>query len=140
MRKFWSSMIAGIAFACAVSINACSSDNPIELGASTATGTWNAVGEVVGSADQWILTVSGSTVQGTGNWSREACCSGTAAIVGTVRGDSLQLDVTYLQTQPTPGSAPQHALYDAALTSPTDLAVRVHGASGTPLHFLKQTP
>ena len=65
------------------------------------TGTWIRVPTIAGSSEVWNLVAVGSTFTGTGQWTGEACCSGTVVVAGTVRGDSLHADVTYQTTFPT---------------------------------------
>jgi len=106
-----------------------------------AAGTWNALGEVPGSGEQWILSVAGSAVTGTGTWTGEACCAGGVTISGTAVGDSLHLDITYSRLVPVRDTGVYSSAHvDAVLTTRTDLVgtfTRAGGFAGH-VHFAKQ--
>ena len=105
-----------------------------------APGMWVAPLVVAGSGEGWTLSLSGSAVTGDGTWEGEACCSGTVSITGTVRGDSLHLDVVYRQTEP-PNAVigPRFVQIDAVLDTPTDLVGIATNAdrSTHPVHYIK---
>jgi hypothetical protein len=127
-------------FLAVLAIVGCGGNDVVAPDASTASGTWVALGQVPGSHERWILTVSGGAVQGTGDWSAEACCGGVVTITGTARRDSLLLDLVYHRTMPTEiaGADPVHL--DAVLDSPTDLTISVRGETGgVSEHFRKET-
>lgn len=105
-------------------------------------GTWVAPLAVPGSGEGWTLSLSGTDVVGDGTWEGEACCSGTVSITGTIRGDSLHMDVVYRQTAPPPGLAgPRFLQIDGVLDTPTDLVGIATGAdrSTHPVHYIKQS-
>jgi hypothetical protein len=100
---------------------------------STATlnGTWIRPNEVPGSHESWTLAVTGNTVAGTGDWSGEACCSGTIAITGTIANDGVHLDLTVVTTVGNPRPV-SHDHFDGALTTPNVLEGLVTVDGGTP--------
>ena len=106
-----------------------------------AAGTWNALGEVPGSGEQWKLSVAGSAVTGTGTWTGEACCGGNATISGTAVGDSLHLDIAYSRLVPVRDTGVYSSGHlDAVLTTRTDFVgtfTRGGGIAGQ-VHFAKQ--
>jgi hypothetical protein len=107
-----------------------------------APGTWVAPFSVPGSGEGWTLSLSGTDITGDGTWSGEACCSGTVSITGTVRGDSLHLDVVYRQTNPpTAIIGPRFVQIDAVLDTPTDLVgIGTNADRSTyPVHYIKST-
>lgn len=107
-----------------------------------AAGTWQAPISVPGSGEQWTLSLSGKDVTGSGTWSGEACCSGTVSITGTVRGDSLHLDVVYRQTQPLNAViGPRFVQIDGVLDTPTHLVGIAMNAdfSTYAVQYVKQT-
>jgi hypothetical protein len=107
-----------------------------------APGTWVAPLVVPGSGESWTLSLSGTDVTGQGTWEGEACCNGTVSITGTVRGDSLHLDVVYRQTQPqNTVIGPRFVQIDAVLDAPTDLVGIATNAdfSTQRVHYVKQT-
>jgi hypothetical protein len=85
-------LIRRSAFLLATSLLACSDSTAPS--ASTLNGTWSRLGEVPGSSERWTLTVTGSSIAGTGTWSGEACCGGTLTVTGTIDGDAIHVDVT----------------------------------------------
>ena len=95
MKKLWYPLVAMLA------IVGCEGAAAVEPDATTASGTWVALDQVPGSHERWTLTISGAAVQGTGDWSREACCGGVVTITGTAGSDSLHLNVAYHRTLPT---------------------------------------
>jgi hypothetical protein len=105
-----------------------------------AAGTWNALGEVPGSGEQWKLSVTGSAVTGTGTWTGEACCAGDVTISGTALGDSLHLDITYSKLVPVPDTVYSSGHLDAVLATHTDLVGTFTRDGGIPghVHFAKQ--
>lgn len=80
-------------------------------------GTWATLGEVPGSSEIWSLAAQGTDITGTGTWSGEACCAGTLAIVGTIRGDSVHLDLTFSATVSAQPRADFHKHFDGVLES-----------------------
>jgi hypothetical protein len=85
-----------LAFALAAALIAChdaTGPAPLHPTATLLSGTWDEQGEVSGSADEWILSVSDTVIAGTGFWSAEACCGGTLQIVGHLHADSIFLAV-----------------------------------------------
>ena len=112
MRLFAALSIACVAIGCG--------DNPIAPSAKTLDGTWAALDEVPGSGEQWTLDVQGSSVSGTGSWSGEACCVGTLSVTGTIGGDSVHLDLSYV-TSSNQTQRAFHKRFDGALTSRTML-------------------
>ena len=104
-------------------------------------GTWAAPLAVPGSGEAWTLSVSGTDITGVGTWEGEACCSGTVSVTGTVRGDSLHLDVVYRQTEPPPGlTGPRFVEIDGVLDTPTDFVGIATNADRSvhPVHYIKQ--
>ncbi len=103
-------------------------------------GTWTAPFVIAGSGESWTLSLSGTDITGTGTWSGEACCSGTVAVSGVLRGDSLHLDLLYVETSPTASRPPSSAHIDGVLDTPTDLVGITQSADGTtePAHYVKQ--
>ena len=87
--------------------------------------------QVPGSGELWTLTVQGSAITGTGSWSGEACCAGTLSLTGTISGDSIHLDLTFVVTSSANPRAPFHERFDGALTSPTVLRGTVTNDDGT---------
>jgi hypothetical protein len=84
-------------------------------------GTWAAMDEVPGSGEAWDLTVQGSEIMGTGSWSGEACCSGTISLGGTIVGDSIHIDLTFVKTNPPPTTQQFQEHFDGVLESATVL-------------------
>jgi hypothetical protein len=102
-------------------------------------GDWSRLGQVPGSSEHWSLVLTGTTVQGTGTWSGEACCSGPLSIVGTIVGDSLHADITMVVTIGNPAPN-RHEHFDGRLMSATELrgiATLDGGLSGT-IQFRKE--
>ena len=84
-------------------------------------GHWEAPLVIPGSGEEWTLSLVGASITGAGTWTGEACCRGTVTITGTVRDDSLHLDVVYRQTEPAePLVGPRFVQIDGVLDTPTD--------------------
>lgn len=64
------------------------------FGPGTIDGQWLHT-TVPGSSLSMILTRSGSSVSGTGNWFGEALGSGTTTVTGTVAGNKVHLVTTF---------------------------------------------
>jgi hypothetical protein len=64
------------------------------LGPGTIDGMWSHV-SVPGSSLNMIVTVTGSSVSGTGTWFGEALGSGTTSVTGTVTGNKVHLVTTF---------------------------------------------
>lgn len=102
-------LLAGLALACG--------DHPSAPNPSLLNGSWARLNQVPGSSERWNLDVHGSSVTGNGTWSGEACCSGTATIVGTIDNGTIHLDVTLVVVV---GGVPNiHEHFDGALASPS---------------------
>jgi hypothetical protein len=141
MHRYLNPFIAVVVALGVASILACGGKSPTALDVRTASGTWVAANEVPGSGERWTLAISGDAVSGTGDWSGEACCGGTLTIAGSIRGDSLHLDITYVKTLPTPSPGPySHSHVDAVLDTPTDLVGtgRNDGGITGVVHFVRQ--
>ena len=65
-------------------------------------GKWDEDFTVPGSGLEMDLTLSGSTVSGSGNWCAEAGPCGIVIVAGTVNGGAVELDLTYIPQLPTP--------------------------------------
>ena len=124
-----------------VLLAACSSDGVTTPTPATLNGTWHHVraqNEPPGFFRQFTLTVSGTTLTGSGTWSGEAGPQGTLTVTGSINGDSIHLDLLFTVTIPTPGQGfVQH--FDGRLSSPTDLIGTIT-AEGTPAaaeHFTR---
>jgi hypothetical protein len=100
---------------------ACSGADLLAPTADRLQGTWAATDEVPGSGEAWNLTVQGSEITGTGSWSGEACCSGTITLVGTIVGDSIHIDLTFVKTNPPPTIPASNEHFDGVLESATVL-------------------
>ena len=114
--------LAGVVLACG--------DNPSAPNPSPLGGSWVRLNEVPGSSEHWTLAVQGSSVHGNGTWSGEACCSGTATIVGTIDNGVIHLDVTLAVVV---GTVPDiHEHFDGTLASPTLLVGTSAYGNGPP--------
>lgn len=124
--------VASLAIACGSDLLAPTADR--------LQGTWAATDEVPGSGEAWNLTVQGSAISGTGSWSGEACCSGTISLVGTIVGDSIHIDLTFVKTNPPPTSQHSQEHFDGVLESATVLRgnISVDGGPAGPVKMHKQ--
>ena len=64
------------------------------LGPAAIDGRWAEDLSQVESLWEVDLTANGSSIVGTGSWYGEACCSGTLAVTGTMKGAAVHLDIT----------------------------------------------
>ncbi|HEY4219334.1 MAG TPA: hypothetical protein VGM67_19455 [Gemmatimonadaceae bacterium] len=85
-----------------------STTQPLPPTAASLDGDWGRADEVPGSSEQWVLTLTGTSIAAQGVWTGEACCSGTIAGTGSVVGDSLHLDLKFFDG-PTPTGTPRFA-------------------------------
>jgi len=111
-RTLYAALVAALP---ALVVMGCASDTVMPAPA-TLNGTWVRPNEVPGSSESWILTVTGNTITGTGQWSGEACCGGTIAITGTIANDDIHLDLTVVTSQGNP-RPPIHEHFDGTLPS-----------------------
>ena len=118
-----------LCFACLAM--ACGGSDLLAPTAERLQGRWAAVNDIPGSGESWDLTVQGSAISGTGNWSGEACCAGTLSLTGTIAGDSIHVDLTFVVTSSANPRAPFHSHFDGALTSRTVLRGIVTNDDGT---------
>jgi hypothetical protein len=82
------------------------------FGPDTIDGNWSHV-TVPGSSLSMVLTRSGSTVSGPGNWCGEALGCGTTTVTGTVSGNKVHLVTTF--------DTGQVETFDGAFTSVNSL-------------------
>lgn len=88
--------------------------------AAQLSGLWSRVGEVPGSSEQWNLSVSDTTITGTGHWTGEACCDGSLTVNGYITADSLHLEVRQFNSRlPADSSYRKHV--DAVMYTPNDI-------------------
>jgi len=114
-----------------ICLAACTGSDLVTPTPETLQGRWSTVNEIPGSGESWDLTVQESAITGTGSWSGEACCSGTLSLAGTIAGDSVHLDLTFVVTNSANPRAPFHEHFDGALTSRTVLQGTVRNDDGT---------
>jgi hypothetical protein len=125
-----------------VLLAACSSDEVTRPTPTVLDGSWHhvrAADEPPGFFRQFTLTLSGTTLSGSGTWTGEAGPQGTVAVTGTVSGSDIHLDLVFTVTVPTPGLAyVQH--FDGRLSSPTDMigTVTTNGLSPVSEHYMKE--
>ena len=106
----------------ALSVLACG-DGLLAPTAARLAGLWSRVGEVPGSSEQWNLSVSDTTITGTGHWTGEACCDGSLTVNGYMAADSLHLDVRHFYSRrPADSSYREHV--DAVMYTPDDIVGR----------------
>ena len=99
------------------------------------TGKWDEDFTVPGSSLEMDLTLSGSTISGTGNWCAEAGPCGVLTVTGTVNGNAVQLDLTYIPQFPTALPQSTHH-FSGQLTSLNSLQGSVSlGTPGTDQHM-----
>jgi len=120
----------GILGAACLIVAACSGDL-VAPSAKTLQGNWAAMDEVPGSGQLWDLSVQGTSINGTGSWSGEACCAGTISLTGTIAGDSIHVDLTFVVTSSASPREPFHQHFDGALISRTVLRGTVHNDDGS---------
>jgi hypothetical protein len=117
---------------CAVSLAvACGGTDLLAPTPESLQGRWATVNNIPGSGESWDLMVQGSAISGTGSWSGEACCAGTLSLTGTIAGDSIHVDLTFVVTSSANPRAPFHSHFDGALTSRTVLRGTVTNDDGT---------
>jgi hypothetical protein len=58
-------------------------------------GTWASDFTIPGSGLEFTLATNGDAVTGAGQWTGEACCSGSVQIVGTATSDGISLDFAF---------------------------------------------
>ena len=116
---------------CATCVVVACSGDLVAPTAKTLQGSWATTDEVPGSGELWDLSVQGSSISGTGSWSGEACCAGTISLAGTITGDSIHLDLTFVVTSSASPRAPFHQHFDGALISRTVLQGTVHNDDGS---------
>jgi hypothetical protein len=123
---------------CLAAVAACGNDI-FTAPPSALAGTWFAPNEVPGSSQVWTLTVTGSSVTGTGTWSAEACCGGTITMTGIVVNRVIHMDVIVSTTMPTQRPA-VHQRFDGSLTSADVLqgAVTFDDASTASLRMIRR--
>src|ERR1700693_1576325 len=98
-------------------------------------GKWNEDFTVPGSSLEMDLTSSGSTVSGSGNWCAEAGPCGILTVTGTVNGNAVQLDLTYIPQFQTP-LPPSTQHFSGQLPSLNSLQGSVSlGTPGTDQHM-----
>jgi hypothetical protein len=99
-------------------------------------GLWTRDVSVPGNSEQLNLSIDGSTVLGTGSFCGEAAPCGSLAVVGTISGNRVHLDITMTPvTPPTGPIVTTH--FDGRLTSETVLSGSF--ADDTPATFRKVT-
>jgi hypothetical protein len=106
-----------------VLLAACSNDAASRPTPAVLDGSWHhmrAADEPPGFLRQFTLTLSGTTLSGTGTWQGEAGPQGTLSVTGTVNGDDIQLDLAFTVTLPQPSQGfVQH--FDGRLSTATDM-------------------
>jgi hypothetical protein len=80
-------------------------------------GEWHEPGLFPGSAFLIALTETAGVVTGTGTFAGEARAGGTLAISGSVRNDSLHLQVIFQYDPRFPGLQPDTASFDGVLAA-----------------------
>jgi hypothetical protein len=73
------------------------------VGPGNIVGKWQQDFSIPGAFFEMDLTVSGSTISGSGNWCAEAGPCGIVTVAGKGSGNLVQLDLTYTPQVPTPG-------------------------------------
>lgn len=61
-------------------------------------GTWRQDITIAGSGVDFTLTTNGDAVSGSGEWTGEACCSGTVTVDGNEVGSDVKLTLTFVAT------------------------------------------
>ena len=124
-----------------VLLAACSSDAVTRPTPAVLDGSWHhvrAADEPPGFFRQFTLTVSGTTLSGTGTWQGEAGPQGTMTVTGSIDGVDIHLDLVFTVTIPNPAQGyVQH--FDGRLTTPTDMigTVTTNGQSPATEHFVR---
>jgi len=95
-------------------------------------GRWGLDLSQVESSWEMDLTAHGSVIVGTGTWYGEACCSGTLAVTGSIKGRAVHLDINQTSTLQGHGiEGVSH--FDGVLVSPFILeGTIVRDGSNTP--------
>ena len=73
------------------------------VGPRNLVGKWDQDFSSPGSFLEMDLTLNGSVISGNGNWCGEAGPCGILTVAGTVNGDVVELDLTYILQLPIPG-------------------------------------
>ena len=60
------------------------------------SGTWRQDITIPGSGVEFTLATNGNAVSGTGQWTGEACCSGTVTVDGNETGGDVKLSLTFV--------------------------------------------
>ena len=80
-------------------------------------GSWSETGPVTGSGFEIALTETAGVVTGTGMFSVEAGRGGTLAVSGSVRSDSLHLQVVFVPDPRSIGLLPDTTSFVGALVA-----------------------
>ena len=97
-------------------------------------GRWTENLSAVESSFEMDLTSTGTSIAGTGSWYGEACCQGTLAVTGTIKGIAVHLDIAYIEQFPRTGTSSSH--FDGRLTSPVLLEGTL--TDDSPNHYARQ--
>jgi hypothetical protein len=100
------------------------------VGPRNIVGKWDEDFSVPGNIFEMDLTLTGSTISGSGDWCGEAGPCGIVTVTGTIVGNAVQLDLTSTPQFPIPSPmSTQH--FDGRLTSPNSLRGSI--SAGTPV-------
>jgi hypothetical protein len=107
----------------ALALAAASCSDLVVPSARTLDGGWDRVEIIPGSREHWDVTVTGTSISGSGDWTGEACCSGTLSIAGRISGDSVHIAVTHVTTGGAVTQTPPWLYYFDGVMESSDLLV-----------------
>src|SRR5450759_2426363 len=100
------------------------------VGPRNIVGKWDEDFSVPGNIFEMDLTLTGSTISGSGDWCGEAGPCGIVTVTCSIVGSAVQRDLTSPPQFPIPGPmSTQH--FDGRLTSPNSLRGSI--SAGTPV-------